>query len=206
MQDLIIAGTDTTSSTFEWAMAEILRNPETIKKARAEIEKKIGRNKKMVHESDVAELPYLRAIVKETFGLHPAAPILIPCKTAEDIEIEGYFIPKDTQVIVNAWKIGRDPSLWGNPEKFMPERFLESEIDPGGQHFELIPFGGGRRMCARMPLAIRMLHSMVGSLIYRFDWKLEDGVKPENVDMNENSATIVHMATPLRAIPVQLNY
>ncbi|XP_065876539.1 geraniol 8-hydroxylase-like [Euphorbia lathyris] len=203
--DLLTAGTDTTSSTLEWAMAELLRNPGTLRKAREELVQIIGRDK-VVNESDVAQLPYLRAIIKETLRLHPAAPLLVPRKAGADVEIGGYIIPKDAQVMVNAWAMGRDPSVWENPELFMPERFLGSAVDARGQHFELIPFGSGRRICPGMPLAIRMLHLMLASLIHRFDWKLEDGVEPESLDMDDNFGTTVHKAQPLRAIPIQLNY
>ncbi|WCJ22116.1 Cytochrome P450 76T24 [Euphorbia peplus] len=202
--DLISAGTDTTSSTLEWAMTELLKNPQTLKKAGEEIEQTIGRDN-MIKESDVAQLPYLRAIIKETFRLHPAAPFLVPRKAGADVEIEGHTIPKDAQIMVNAWAIGRDPSVWKNPDLFMPERFLGSAIDARGQHFELLPFGAGRRICPGMPLAMRMLHIMLGALIQRFDWKLEDGVTPENLDLDDKFGITVHKAQPLRAIPVQIN-
>ncbi|WCJ22108.1 Cytochrome P450 76T24 [Euphorbia peplus] len=202
--DLITAGTDTTASTLEWAMAELLRNPETMRKARAEIEKIISKDN-MIKESDVAQLPYLRAIIKETFRLHPAVPLLVPRKAGTDVEIGGYTIPKDAQVMVNVWAIGRDLTLWENPDVFMPERHLGSEIDVRGQHFELIPFGGGRRICPGLPLAMRMLPVMLGSLIHCFDWKLEHGAKPKSINMDDCFGTSVHKAQPLRAIPVQVN-
>ncbi|WCJ34987.1 Cytochrome P450 76T24 [Euphorbia peplus] len=203
--DLLTAGTEPTASTLEWAMAELLKNPETMRKVCKEIEQTIGRNN-MIKESDVAQLPYLRAIIKETLRLHPAAPFLLPRKAGANVEIEGYTIPKDAQIMVNAWAIGRDPSAWKNPDLFMPERFLGSTIDAQGQHFELIPFGVGSRICPGMPLAIRMLHLMLGSLIQHFDWKLEDGVTPESLDMNDKFGITIHKAQPLRAIPIQVNF
>ena len=130
--------------------------------------------------------------------------MLLPRKAKADVEITGYIIPMGTQVLVNAWAIGRDSSLWENASSFMPERFLESEIDVKGQNFELIPFGSGRRICPGLPLAIRMLHLMLGSLIHIFNWKLEAGVKREDMNMEEKFGLTLQIAHPLRAIPISV--
>ncbi|KAJ8767638.1 hypothetical protein K2173_018196 [Erythroxylum novogranatense] len=201
--DLFVAGTDTTSSTMEWAMSELLRNPKTLSEARQELEQTIGKSS-WLQESDVARLPYLQAIVKETFRLHPAVPLLLPRKAGADVEMFGFTVPKGAQVLVNAWAIGRDPNMWENPDSFMPERFLGSDVDVRGRHFELIPFGAGRRICPGLPLAIRMLHMMLGTLIHSFDWRLEDGVTPESLDMDDRFGITLEKAQPLRAIPIKL--
>ncbi|XP_057463307.1 geraniol 8-hydroxylase-like isoform X1 [Actinidia eriantha] len=196
--DLFVAGTDTTSSTVEWAMTEILHNPETFSKARAELEQTIGKCQQL-EESDITRLPYLQAIVKETFRLHPPSPLLVPRKVETDVEICGFTIPKGTQVLVNTWSIGRDPSVWEDPKLFKPERFLGSEIDVRGRDMELLPFGGGRRICPGMPLALRMVHLMLGSLINLFDWKFDE---PENLKMEEKFGLTLQKARPLRVFPV----
>ncbi|XP_024196361.1 geraniol 8-hydroxylase [Rosa chinensis] len=203
--DLFAAGTDTSSATLEWAMAELLRNPKILSKAQAELQQVIGKGK-VVEESDIARLPYLQAIIKETFRVHPTAPLLLPRKAEANIEIGGYVIPKGAQVLINVWAIGRDPITWENPNLFKPERFLglENQIDVVGKNFELIPFGGGRRICPGLPLAIRMLHLMLGSLINCFDWNLEDGVVPETMNMAEKFGLTLQMAQPLRAVPKKL--
>ncbi|XP_062145830.1 geraniol 8-hydroxylase-like [Alnus glutinosa] len=201
--DLFAAGTDTTSATLEWAMAELLRNPRALSKAKLELEQVIGEGHP-VEEWDISRLPYLQAIVKETFRLHPSVPLLLPRKAEADVEINGYIIPKGAQVLVNAWAIGRDSSLWENANSFMPERFLGSDVDVKGRNFELIPFGSGRRICPGLPLAIRVLHSMLGSLIHTFDWKLEDGVKREDMNMEEKFGITLQRAHPLRAVPIPL--
>ena len=184
-------------------MAELLHNPEALSKAKMELEQVIGKGNP-VEESDIAHLPYLQAIMKETFRLHPAVPLLLPRKAEADVEINGYIIPKGAQVLVNAWAIGRDPGIWENANLFMPERFLGSEIDVRGRNFELIPFGGGRRICPGLPLVIRVLHSMLGSLIHTFDWKLEDGVKREDMNMEEKFGITLQRAHPLRAVPISV--
>ncbi|KAJ9680874.1 hypothetical protein PVL29_020012 [Vitis rotundifolia] len=201
--DLFVAGTDTTSSTVEWAMAELLCNPEKMAKAQKEIRGVLG-NEGIVQESDISKLPYLQSIVKETFRLHPPAPLLVPHKAETNVEICGFTIPKNSQVLVNAWAIGRDPSTWPNPSAFMPERFLECDIDVKGRDFELIPFGAGRRICPGMPLAHRMVHLMLASLLYSHAWKLEDGMKPENMDRSEKFGLTLQKAQPLWAIPIKV--
>ncbi|XP_020203433.1 geraniol 8-hydroxylase [Cajanus cajan] len=191
--DLIVAGTDTTSYTIKCAMAELINNPNAMSKAKRELEQSIGIGNP-IEESDVTRLPYLCAIIKETLRLHPAAPLLLPRKGNIDVEINGYTIPQGAQIFINVWAIGRDPSIWDNPNSFSPERFLGSEIDVKGRHSQLTPFGGGRRICPGLPLAMRMLHLMLGSLINGFDWKFENDVNPD-----------IDMGQPLRAIPFRIN-
>ncbi|XP_004511453.1 geraniol 8-hydroxylase-like [Cicer arietinum] len=203
--DLFVAGTDTTTSTLEWAMTELVLNPEVMSKATKELELTIGRGKP-VEESDITKLPYLQAILKETFRLHPPVPLLLPRKADRDVNICGYIIPKDAQVLVNVWTIGRDSSIWGNPNLFYPERFLVSDIDVKGRNFELAPFGGGRRICPGMQLAMRMLLLMLGSLINTFDWKLEDGMSIEDVDIDDKFGITLQKAQPLRVVPVKINF
>ncbi|KAK2457539.1 geraniol 8-hydroxylase [Trifolium repens] len=202
--DLFVAGTDTTTSTLEWAMTELVLNSEIMSKAKKELEEVVGKGKP-IEESDIASLPYLQAIIKETFRLHPPVPLLLPRKAAKDVELCGFTIPKDAQVFINVWTIGRDPTLWDNPTLFSPERFLGSDIDVKGRNFELAPFGAGRRICPGMMLALRMLLLMLGSLINSFDWKLEDDMKLENMDMEEKFGITLQKAQPLRVVPVKIN-
>lgn len=195
--DLFAAGTESTTTTVEWAMTELIRNPSKMSSARKELQSVVGKNKE-IQESDISNLPFLRAVLKEVFRLHPPGPFLIPHKAETDTELNGYMIPKDAQILVNLWKIGRDPSAWSNPDIFQPERFLDSKIDVRGQDFELIPFGSGRRICPALPLAYRMVHLMVATLILEFDWK------PEEMDMNEKFGLTLQKAVPLKATPIKL--
>jgi len=165
------AGAQTTANTIEWAMIELIRNPEKMERVQAELEEVVGRER-MVEESDAERLPYLGAVVKEVFRLHPPAPLLIPHRADNRCEIAGFVIPKHTQIIIIVWAIGRDPSIWKEPLKFIPERFIDDEmssVDYRGQNFELIPFGAGRRMCVGLPLASRMVHLLLASLLHSFE-------------------------------------
>ena len=154
-------------------MAELIHNPEKMAIARSEIKEVIGKDAMIIEESDICKLPYLEAVVKESLRLHPPAPFLLPHKALCDVEIGGFVVPKDAQILCNVWAIGRDPTIWSNPNEFMPERFSDVDIDYRGRDFELIPFGSGRRICPGLPLAHRMLHLMLASLIRKFDWQLE---------------------------------
>ncbi|TXG46382.1 hypothetical protein EZV62_028110 [Acer yangbiense] len=199
--DLFVAGIDTTSSTVEWAMAELLHNPGKLTKAQTELRLLLGKDG-LVQEFDINKLPYLQAVMKETLRLHPPAPFLVPHKAETEVEISSYEVPKTAQILVNVWAMGRDSSVWQNPTSFMPERFLESEIDVKGRDFELIPFGAGRRICPGLPLAQRMVHLTLASLLYSFDWKLAHDLKPEDMDMTEKFGLSLHKSEPLLAIPI----
>lgn len=201
MQDLFIAGSDTSAITTEWAMAELLTNPELLRIAQKELNEVIGTDR-AVKESDIDQLRYLQAVVKETMRLHPVVPLLLPYKATNDVKVRGYTIPKGTQVLVNAWSISRDPKYWTDPTSFNPNRFLDSDIDYKGHDFQYIPFGAGRRICPGLPLAIRMVHLMLASIIHCFDWKLPEGMRPKDLDMEDQFGVTLKKAIPLRALPV----
>ncbi|XP_057498251.1 iridoid oxidase [Actinidia eriantha] len=201
--EMFTAGTDTTTSTLEWAMAELLHNPKTLKKLQAELRSVIGGPNKKLKEKDMESLLYLKAVIKETLRLHPPLPFLVPHMAMDSCNMLGYHIPKETQILVNVWAIGRDPKTWEEPLKFKPERFMEPNmVDYKGHHFEYIPFGSGRRMCPAIPLASQVLPLALGSLLHSFDWTLPEGVKPEDMDMSERMGITLRKAVPLKAIPV----
>ncbi|CAL5047294.1 unnamed protein product [Urochloa decumbens] len=195
--DLLVAGSGSTTSTVEWAMAELLQNPGCMEKVQEELKRVLGA-RTHVAESDISHLPYLQAVVKETLRLHPTVPIGLN-KAEATVEIQGYRIPKGTTVYVNIWDICRRANAWeDDPEKFMPERFAGRDVGFLGTNFELIPFGAGRRICLGLPLAERMLHLMLASLLHGFEWTLPDG--QVGVDMAEQFGLVLSMATPLRAV------
>ncbi|CAN1145075.1 Desmethyl-deoxy-podophyllotoxin synthase [Linum perenne] len=198
--DLFIAGTDTSSTTVEWAMSEMMKNPRVMKKAQSEI-REAAKGKSTINEDDIKDLPYLNAVIKETFRLHPPAPLLLPRESKADCVVAGYEIPKKTKVIVNAWAIGRDPATWKDAERFVPERFDGSEIDFKGMHFELIPFGAGRRICPGIAFGMANVELPVAQLLYNFDWELPRGVSVEEFDMTENFAATMGRKNPLCLVP-----
>ncbi|CAM8925002.1 unnamed protein product [Rhodiola kirilowii] len=197
--EIFMAGSETTSSTTEWAMTELLCNPTKLANLKSELDQVIGH--RLLQESDIESLPYLQAVVNETLRLHPPIPFLVPRRAMKDTNFMGYHIPQNTQVFVNTWAIGRDPKVWADPEKFDPERFIGSKVDYRGKNFEFIPFGAGRRMCAGVPLAHRVLHLVLGSLVHRFDWELESHVRPEAIDMRGTLGITMRKLEPLKVVP-----
>ncbi|GAB2228591.1 hypothetical protein Droror1_Dr00022715 [Drosera rotundifolia] len=201
--ELLVGGYDTTSIVIEWAMAELLNSPSKLEKAQAELAEVVGRGKP-IEEDDIDRLPYLRAIMKETFRLHPPVPFLVPRKATTDVELSGFVVPKGTQVLVNVWSIGRDESVWKDANVFQPERFMDCDIDFKGRNIELTPFGAGRRMCPGLPIAQKMLHLILGSLLNSFNWKLEEGVRAENMNMDDKYGFTLGKAERLQAIPTNI--
>ncbi|KAL5757107.1 hypothetical protein ACOSQ2_021853 [Xanthoceras sorbifolium] len=169
ISELFMGATETTSSTVEWGMTEILRKPHVHKQLVAELDQVIGKDR-FVEESDIPNLPYLQATVKEVFRLHPGVPMIIPRRTNESCEVGGYQVPKHCVVYVNVWGIARDPKVWEDPYEFKPERFIGSSVDVKGQDFNLLPFGSGRRSCVGWPLAHRMMHFYLATMLHAFDW------------------------------------
>ncbi|KAF9593488.1 hypothetical protein IFM89_023537 [Coptis chinensis] len=197
--ELFGASTESTTGTIEWAMTELLRNPGVMRKVQEELDQVVGQNK-CIEESNIGDLHYLKAVLKETLRLHPPAPLLVPHRAMEDTKFMSYSIPKDTQILVNVWAIGRDPVSWDDPLSFKPERFFRSNTDYKGHHFQFIPFGAGRRMCVGLPLAHHMLHLALGSLVHSFEWALEDGITPEKMDMRERFGIALRKADPLKVV------
>ncbi|XP_077223106.1 cytochrome P450 superfamily protein [Tasmannia lanceolata] len=203
--NLFAAGTDTSSSTVEWALSELIRHPDILLEAQQEMDSVVGRDR-LVSETDLAQLPLLQAIIKETFRLHPSTPLSLPRIAAESCEVNGYFIPKNSTLLVNVWAIGRDPTVWPDPLEFQPSRFLagskQAHLDIRGNDFEVIPFGAGRRICAGLSLGLRMVQFMTATLVHAFDWTLPAGQVPDKLDMEEAYGITLQRASPLRACPL----
>jgi len=193
-------GTDTSSSTLEWAMSEMLLNPSIMRKVQEELEIVVGLDRR-VEESDLPHLNYLRAVVKETLRLYPPGPLLLPHESLEECTISGgYVIPRKCRLIVNVWAISRDPNSWEDANVFKPERFIGSSIDLKGQHFQMIPFGAGRRGCPGQLLGLTIVEYALASLLHSFDWRLPDGMKKEDLDMTEDVGLAMPRAIQLMAV------
>ncbi|KAG9454529.1 hypothetical protein H6P81_007433 [Aristolochia fimbriata] len=197
--DLILAGIDTTAYAMEWAMAELMQNPEIMKKAREELDRVVG-SEKEVEESHLPRLTYLHAVLKETLRLRPVVPLMLPRTPSQPSTLTGYSIPMGSRILVNMWAIQKDPQAWENPLEFRPERFLagDRKWDFSGNDFHFFPFGSGRRICPGAALADRILMSALASLLHLFDWKLPPGT---TLDLSETFALALKKAEPLLIIP-----
>ncbi|XP_031473384.1 xanthotoxin 5-hydroxylase CYP82C4-like [Nymphaea colorata] len=196
---LVVAGTESMAVTLEWALSLLLNNPHLLKKAQDELDCQVGKERQ-VDESDLSNLPYLQAIVKETMRLHPTGPLLDPHESTEPVQLGGFEVPVGSILFVNVWKIHHDPTLWADPEEFKPERFLSSRNEMtgfGGQDFAFLPFGSGRRICVGRWMAMQVLHLTLACLLQSFEWSTPMN---EPVDMTVGHGLTLPKATQLRVL------
>ncbi|GAB4859092.1 hypothetical protein Ancab_040390 [Ancistrocladus abbreviatus] len=194
---MFAAGLDTTIFILDWAMTELFLSPSLMNRAQAEVRSIVG-EKKIVSESDLLQMQYMKAIIKETLRLHPPAPLALPREVAEDVIIGGYDIPAKTRIFVDVWAIGRDSKVWKDSDIFNPDRFIGNDnIDVKGQNYELLPFGAGRRICPGLTFAIVTMELGLAQLLHSFDWELPPGVQPKDLDISEICNVLVARATDL---------
>ncbi|KAE8672544.1 Cytochrome P450 71A1 [Hibiscus syriacus] len=194
-----IGGTDNIAASLEWAMAELMRNRNIMRKAQEEVRTVVGR-KPSVSGIDVDEMRYLKCVVKETLRLH--APVMVARQNPTATKLAGYDIPAKTIVLVNTWAIQRDPELWDKAEEFIPDRFLNSSVEFKGQHIQFTPFGAGRRGCPGIMLAVAEAEYVLANLLYWFDWELPDSKRCEDLDMSDYYALVIRKKVPLRLVLV----
>jgi cytochrome P450 len=152
-----------------------------------------------VEEYDCLRMPYLQAVINETFRLHAPAPLLIPHFTAKATTLRGFHVPANTTVLINLRVIARDPLLWKNPEKFEPERFLSPENISltDGNDFRLFPFGSGRRKCPAALLGHLIVLRTVATLVHAFDWSPLKGKITADIDSTESMTGLARPKVPL---------
>ncbi|KAL0402444.1 UNVERIFIED_CONTAM: Premnaspirodiene oxygenase [Sesamum latifolium] len=201
LADMFGGGIEAPTTTIDWAMAEMLKNPSVLIKAQDEV-RQVFDGKCCVNEAYFDELKYLKLVIKETLRLHPPGALTLPRESKERSEINGYEIPARTRVLVNMWAIGRDPEYWEDAESFKPERFLKKQVDFRGNCLEFIPFGAGRRICPGISFAIAQVELALAMFLYHFDWILPNGMKPEEMDMTEFSGVSARRNTNLYIIPI----
>lgn len=191
LMDMFVAGTHTVFTTIDWAMAELMQHTEVMEKLQCEV-RQIGKNKPMLDEDDMKDMNYLKVVIKEVLRLHIPVPLLVPRQSIEDVELDGYHIPKGTRVFINAWAIARDPNQWERPEDFWPERFTNGcmDVDIFGADFQLIPFGAGRRGCPGIHFALPIVELMLANLLYKFDWEIPNRNKGLRLDMTETGGGV----------------
>ncbi|CAA7026727.1 unnamed protein product [Microthlaspi erraticum] len=199
MQGTFVAAVESVALELEWLLSELIRHPNILKKAQEEVQRVVGTKSKITN-NEIDQMHYLRCIIKETLRLHP--PGIVPRETSSNwIKLGGYDIPPKTKVLVNLFAVQCDPKDWEKPDEFIPERFIEKNIDyMGNQGYA--PFGFGRRNCPGMAYGLALVEEIIANLLYRFDWKMHDGSKPEELNMEEVFQFVVSRKFPLRLVPV----
>ncbi|KAF5767405.1 putative cytochrome P450 [Helianthus annuus] len=200
--EMLTAGTSSSSMTIEWAFSEMMRNPKIMKKAQSEVRSIVKGN--TITEANIQSMHYMKLVVKETMRLH-GVPILLPRLNPVDCVVNGYDIPAKTRVLINSWACATDPGSWENPDSFIPERFENSSISYAGFDFEFLPFGAGRRMCPGMNFGLGTVEYVIANLLYHYDWKLPNGVKPQDVDMREITGISTLPINPLQIVPISIS-
>ncbi|CAO1940100.1 unnamed protein product [Urochloa humidicola] len=204
--DIFTAGSDTTATSVDWMLAHLINHPACLDRLRQELDAVVG-GSRLVGEHDVARLPYLQAVFKETLRLQPPA-VFAQRETIEPVHVRGYTIPPKTSVFFNIFSIGRDPACWEEPLQFRPERFMPggagAAVDPKGQHMQLMPFGSGRRACPGMGLAMQAVPAFLAALVQCFDWAVpvpQGQSKAPPLDMEEAEGLVAARKHPLLLIP-----
>lgn len=142
-------------------------------------------------------MPYLKAVVLEGLRRHPPGHFVLPHKLSQDVELDGYLIPKETLVNFMVADMGWDPKVWEDPMEFRPERFVGEAFDiTGSKEIKMMPFGAGRRVCPAYALAMLHLEYFVGNLMWWFEWRDVEG---DEVDLTEEQEFTIVMKHPLRA-------
>ncbi|XP_038978059.1 premnaspirodiene oxygenase-like [Phoenix dactylifera] len=196
IMDMFAGGTESSATTLDWTMAELMRHPKIMEKVQAEV-RQAFKGKARIEEEDINKFHYMKLVIKESLRLHQPGPLLLPRVCRETCQVDGYNIPAGSRIIINAWAVARDPRYWEDPESFRPERFDGSSVDYKGGNFEYLPFGAGRRICPAMTFGLAQVEMALANLLYYFDWKLPNGMGPNDVDMTESFGAAVGLKSPL---------
>nr|AOW44271.1 CYP79D61 [Erythroxylum fischeri] len=197
--EIMLATVDNPSNAAEWAIAEMINQPETMKKAVEELDRVVGRER-LVQESDFSKLQYIKACAREAFRLHPLQPFNVPHVSTVDTIVANYFIPKGSHVLLSRMGLGRNPKVWDEPHKYRPERHLNINgddvvlIEP---ELRFISFSTGRRGCIGVNLGTSMTVMLFARLLQGFSWSAPPGMS--TIDLSE-SKTGLKLAQPLVAL------
>lgn len=205
--EFMLAGTDTTATTWLWAMANLVKN-QNIQENLFDKISQVMKPGEEIEEKHLKKMPYLKAVILETIRRHPPGHFMLPRAVTHDTIMDGYYIPKNAIVNCLVAEFGWDPNVWEDPMQFKPERFVrngqgEGEEGEGGDGFDIkghseikmMPFGAGRRICPAISMSMLHIEYFVANLVRDFKWTLEDGCE---VDMSERQAFTVIMNNPLQ--------
>ncbi|XP_057806428.1 tryptophan N-monooxygenase CYP79A68-like [Salvia miltiorrhiza] len=197
--EMSIAVIDNPSNVAEWSMREMIREPRILDVAVKELDEVVGK-KRLVQESDLPQLNYIKACVKEAIRLHPVAPFNLPHVSTEDTVVSGYFIPKGSHILLSRLGLGRNPRVWDYPLRFKPERHIDGSSHVGltDSKLRMWSFGVGKRGCPAILLGSTIMTMLLARLVQSFSWK-----SPSHMPSIEDSNEDPFLADPLvaRATP-----
>ncbi|VAH40183.1 unnamed protein product [Triticum turgidum subsp. durum] len=198
--EMMFAAVDNPSNAVEWALAEMMNMPEIMQKATEELDAVVGKDR-LVQESDIPQLNYLKSCIWEAFRLHPYHALNVPHVAMADTTIAGHIIPKDSHILLSRLGLGRNPKIWTEPLEFQPERHLNTMnvlLTDLGLRF--ISFSSGRRGCPVISLGTSMTMMLFARMLQGFTWTKLPGVK--SISLQEGNAglalgePLVLQATP----------
>ncbi|XP_039158229.1 tyrosine N-monooxygenase [Eucalyptus grandis] len=208
--EIMFATVDNPSNAVEWAMAEMINQPEILKTATEELDRVVGKQR-LVQECDIPHLNYIKACIREAFRLHPIVPFNPPHMAMSDAIVAGYFIPKGSHVLLSRLGLGRNPKVWNKPLEFRPERHFTSgftEVHLTEPDLRFISFGTGQRGCVAPKLGTTMTVMLLARMVQGFDWKAPPNVtsiildeSPENVSLAHPLVAYAEPRLPLHLYP-----
>ncbi|KAK1767239.1 O-methylsterigmatocystin oxidoreductase [Phialemonium atrogriseum] len=168
---ITIAGNDTTSASVMLLVLYLMQNQDTQRKGQEEVDRVVGKDRLPTWD-DIPNLPYMNLILQETYRMNPLSPLGIPHASIADNVYEGMFIPKGTIVYPNVWAMHHDDSVYADPYRFWPERYLPREKGGNGEPFPVGNFGFGRRICIGRNLAENSLLIQLATMLatVNIDW------------------------------------
>uniref|UniRef100_A0A803P5L8 Cytochrome P450 n=1 Tax=Cannabis sativa TaxID=3483 RepID=A0A803P5L8_CANSA len=198
IMDLFLAAIDNPYNATEWALSEMLNQPEMLEKATKEIDRVVGNKTTLLQESHIPQLPYLIACLREALRLHPVTPFNVPHVSIADCTVAGYFIPKGSSVLLGRFGLGHNPNVWDQPLRFNPDRHLpEKRRDLSETELRFISFTTGRRGCVGVELGTNMAVMLLGRLLQGFTWTIPEGM--ESIDLSSGEGNSIFKAKPLYA-------
>ncbi|MBI3597026.1 MAG: cytochrome P450 [Nitrospirae bacterium] len=165
---MLLAGHETTGTTLAWVFERILSEPDVLEKIRVELAAVVGNER--LDRQNIARLEFLEATIKEAMRVRPIMPQAGVRKLAAPFEIAGYKLPAGTLVANTPHLLHRNPDLYPEPDRFLPERFLRRNVNP----YEWTPFGGGVRRCLGMAFALHEIKVVLATVFTKIRLRLAD--------------------------------
>lgn len=171
MLTLLAAGHETTATALSWTLYRLARHTEIADEARAELDRVTSGA--ALSADHTRKLPYLDAVVKESLRLHPIVPFVVR-KLVDDRQFGRWSLPAGSLVCPSIWLTHRRPDLWPHPDRFEPERFLDTKIS----NASYLPFGGGNRTCLGLAFAQLEMRIVLAAVLTKFNLALADDYHP----------------------------